>query len=193
MQLHCQSMDCLILWARLFVGALRYWSLKSLPSPLTFLLLETTSSLSGILCTKPEAFIDEGPRGLNKILGFIYIHSVIWEKTSLVLCALSSYTLALGREGFSQTSENIGPYLEARWMGSISHSGNSLSHSQEVIPAPPPRADCWDLLLHETDWSQHAGHKTTENQLSYLYRARSAADINQYCSVNFSGALLIYE
>lgn len=154
MQLHCQSMDCLLLWARQFVGALRYWSLKPLPSPLTFLLLETTSSLSGALCTKPAAFMDEGPTGLNKILGSIYIHSVIWEKTSLALRALSSYALALGREGFSQTSENVGPYLEARWMGSISHSGNSLSlsHSQEVIPAPP------ELTVETYCYMRQTGH-----------------------------------
>lgn len=50
--------------------------------------------------------------------------------------AVKSCTLALGKEGLSQTSQNVVLCLEARWMGSIREQ-LSLSHNQEAIPGSP--------------------------------------------------------
>lgn len=130
---------------------------------------------------------------LEQTAGSTHIHSVIWATNSHILCTLSGYTPALGRKGLSLRSENEVHYLVARWMWLILLSGVGLClrQGQELILGPP------DLIVGTRCHMRQTRHSTqgtnAENWLSYLQRTRPSADASGCCSINFNGALQIYE
>lgn len=134
---------------RFFVGALWCWSLKLLPSPIVSAAFEITFGLTDALGAKTGTSMGEGPSTLNWIAEYLYSICDLREKLACIMYTVKSCTLALDREGLSQTSQNVVPCLEARWMGSIREQLKSESQSRSNPRLPG--GDCRNQMPHETD------------------------------------------